>query len=65
MTSTTLLGLLVLPKLRESAKKYGVRGRLSFVGSDLQYIVKFKEAETMGSLNGALNNNEAIDMDDR
>ncbi|KAI4854489.1 hypothetical protein E4T44_00140 [Aureobasidium sp. EXF-8845] len=34
VTSATLLGLLVLPKLRQSAKKYGVRGRLSFVGSD-------------------------------
>lgn len=65
VTSATLLGLSVLPKLRESAKKFGVRGRLTFVGSDLQYIAKFKEAETLGSLHAALNNKEGVDMDDR
>jgi NAD(P)-dependent dehydrogenase (short-subunit alcohol dehydrogenase family) len=65
VTSATLLGLSVLPKLRESAKKYGVRGRLSFVGSDLQYIAKFKEAETSDSLYAALNTKENVDMDDR
>lgn len=65
VTSATLLGLLVLPKLRENAKKHGVRGRLTFVGSDLQYIAKFKEAETTGSLFAALNNKEGVDMDDR
>lgn len=65
VTSAILLGLSVLPKLRESAKKYGSRGRLAFVGSDLQYIAKFKEAETTGSLYAALNNKEKIDMDDR
>jgi NAD(P)-dependent dehydrogenase (short-subunit alcohol dehydrogenase family) len=65
VTSATLLGLSILPKLRESAKKYGVRGRLSFVGSDLQYIAKFKEAETSDSLYAALNTKENVDMDDR
>ncbi|KAH0349295.1 retinol dehydrogenase 12, partial [Aureobasidium melanogenum] len=65
VTSATLLGLSVLPKLRESANKFGVRGRLTFVGSDLQYIAKFKEAETTGSLYAALNNKEGVDMDDR
>jgi NAD(P)-dependent dehydrogenase (short-subunit alcohol dehydrogenase family) len=65
VTSATLLGLLVLPKLRQSAKKYGVRGRLSFVGSDLQYIAKFKEAESTGSLYAALTTKENVDMDDR
>lgn len=65
VTSATLLGLSVLPKLRESAKKYGVRGRLSFVGSDLQYIAKFKEAEATGSLYDALNDKEKVDMEDR
>lgn len=65
VTSAILLGLLILPKLRESARKYGVRGRLAFVGSDLQYIAKFKEADTTGSLYAALNNKEGIDMDDR
>jgi NAD(P)-dependent dehydrogenase (short-subunit alcohol dehydrogenase family) len=65
VTSATLLGLSVLPKLRQSAKKYGVRGRLSFIGSDLQYIAKFKEAESTGSLYAALNTKENVDMDDR
>jgi NAD(P)-dependent dehydrogenase (short-subunit alcohol dehydrogenase family) len=65
VTSATLLGLSVLPKLRQSAKKYGVRGRLSFIGSDLQYIAKFKEAESTGSLYAALNSKEGVDMDDR
>jgi NAD(P)-dependent dehydrogenase (short-subunit alcohol dehydrogenase family) len=65
VTSATLLGLSVLPKLRESAKKYGVRGRLTFVGSDLQYIAKFKEADSIGLLYDALNNKENIDMADR
>jgi len=65
VTSATLLGLSVLPKLRLSAAKYGVRGRLSFVGSDLQYIAKFKEADTTGPLYDALNNKETVDMDDR
>lgn len=65
VTSAVLLGLSVLPKLRESAKKYGVRGRLSFVGSDLQYIAAFKEADTPGSLYEALNNKENIDLGDR
>ncbi|KAK4984647.1 hypothetical protein LTR66_008427 [Elasticomyces elasticus] len=36
-----LLGLVVFPKLRETAKVTGRGGRLAFVGSDLQYIAKF------------------------
>lgn len=62
VTSAVLLGLSVLPKLRESAQQTGLRGRLTFVGSDLQYIAKFKEAETSGSLYAALNDKENSDM---
>jgi len=40
---TFLLALLLLPKLRESAKKMGTRPRLSFVASDLHFIAKFPE----------------------
>jgi len=65
VTSPVLLGLSVLPKLRKSAEEYGGRGRLSFVGSDLQYVAKFKEADTTGSLYDALNNKETADMNDR
>ena len=65
VTSAVLLALSVLPKLRESASKYGVKGRLVFVGSDLQYIAKFKEKDTSGSLYDALNSQDTTDMYDR
>lgn len=70
VTNAVLLGLLVLPKLRESAARYGSRGRLTFVGSDLQYIAKFKEKIAAGkeagvSLYDALASKELADMDDR
>lgn len=63
--NTVLLGLLVLPKLRESAKKYDSTGRLVFVGSDLQFIAKFSEQYVSGSLLEALNSKELADMSDR
>jgi len=65
VTSAVLLALLVLPKLRESAARYDVKGRLVFVSSDLQYIAKFKEKDTSGSLYEALYSQETADMDDR
>ena len=60
-----LLGLSVLPKLRESAAKYNVQGRLTFVGSDLQYIAKFKERDASGKLFDTLKVKEGADMGDR
>ena len=60
-----LLGLSVLPKLQESAAKYNVQGRMTFVGSDLQYIAKFKEKDASGKLFEALKGKEGADMDDR
>lgn len=60
-----LLGLSVLPKLRESAAKYNVQGRLTFVGSDLQYIAKFKEKDATGKLFDVLKVKEEADMGDR
>ncbi|CAO2654817.1 Nn.00g115500.m01.CDS01 [Neocucurbitaria sp. VM-36] len=63
--SATLVGLLVLPKLQETSQKFGVRARLSFVGSDLQYIAKYKEGETSGSILEALAKKEGVDMKDR
>jgi NAD(P)-dependent dehydrogenase (short-subunit alcohol dehydrogenase family) len=60
-----LLGLEVLPKLRESAKMTGRTGRLAFVGSDLQYIAKFKEKDSNKPIFDALNVKEGADMNDR
>ena len=60
-----LVGLEVLPKLRESAQKNGIAGRLSFVGSDLHIIAKFTERNTNGSIISALNDNKISDMADR
>lgn len=60
-----LLGLLVLPKLRESAKKFGTKGRLSFVGSDLQYMGKFSEAKGAESLLDALNDKKKANIGNR
>jgi len=63
--SPILLGLLLLPKLRESGKAYGKVGRLSFVGSDLQYLAKFQEKSADRPLLEALNNKDKTDMGDR
>jgi len=64
--SAALVGLEVLPKLRESAKKTGLTGRLSFVGSDVHLIAKFKERDSAsGGIIPALNNKESADLGDR
>lgn len=60
-----LLGLSVLPKLQESAAKYNLQGRMTFTGSDLIYIAKFKEKDVSGKLFNALKVKEGVDMDDR
>lgn len=41
--STTLLALLLIPKLKETAMKFGVTPRLSIVSSELAFHAKFKE----------------------
>lgn len=65
IVGAVLLGLLVLPKLRVSAKKFNTRTRLSFVGSDMQYVAVMKEAETDGSLFDSLNDEKKSNMGDR
>jgi hypothetical protein len=60
-----LLGLLVLPKLQETAAKFGIKTRLSFIGSDLQYIAKYKEGEISGSILDALSKKEDANISDR
>jgi NAD(P)-dependent dehydrogenase (short-subunit alcohol dehydrogenase family) len=62
---TTLLGLLLLPKLRASAKMHSVRGRMAFVTSDAHYVAQVNEANASGSLFDALNNKEIALMEDR
>lgn len=64
--NTSLLGLMVLPKLRESAKTFGARGRLVFVGSDLQLVAKFTEQNVLGKrILEALREKETANMGDR
>lgn len=63
--AAVLVGLVALPKLRESALKTGTRTRLAFIGSDLHFIAKFKEAEQEGSLFDVLSDEKLADMDDR
>ena len=65
LISAALLGLSVLPKLRESAGETGLSGRLAFVGSDMQLVAKFKERDASGGIIAALNEEEGADMGDR
>ena len=60
-----LLGLLVLPKLRESAANHHSRGRLAFVGSDLQYIAKLHDLSSEGSILEPLNSEAKSNMKER
>ncbi|KAF2030585.1 hypothetical protein EK21DRAFT_111676 [Setomelanomma holmii] len=57
---TVLLGLLVLPKLRESAKKHEARGRLVFTGSESYLFAQFNESKEPGSLLAALRDETAF-----
>jgi NAD(P)-dependent dehydrogenase (short-subunit alcohol dehydrogenase family) len=66
VVSNSLLGLLLLPKLRESAARTGSTGRLSFVGSDLIQVAKFNEQNSQhSSLFEAMNDERKADMSDR
>ncbi|KAK8157060.1 hypothetical protein BC567DRAFT_168487 [Phyllosticta citribraziliensis] len=60
-----LVGLEVLPKLRESADKHRVRGLLSFVGSDMQWFAKFKEKKGADNVFDALAQKDKANMGDR
>lgn len=63
--SSALIGLGVLPKLKETSKAFNVNTRLTFVGSDLLYVAKFKEAEMTGTFLDALSEEKDVDMADR
>ncbi|KAK2007360.1 NAD(P)-binding protein [Colletotrichum eremochloae] len=45
--STFLLGLLILPKLQESALKFGIRPTLTIVTSDTHYFAPFTERKAV------------------
>lgn len=57
--STFLLALLMLPKLKETAKKFGVRPRLTVVASEVHAWAKFPEREEPNIL-AALDANEDL-----
>lgn len=63
--AAVLVGLLALPKLKETAHKTKTRTRLEFVGSDIHFIAGFKEADRKGSLFDVLSDEQIADMDDR
>lgn len=65
VVGSLLLGHLLLPTMRRSAAKTGLRGRLSFVGSDLQAMAQFKEAEKPGALMEILSDESLANMSDR
>ena len=62
--NTLLLGLLLLPKLRETARRWNVLPRISIVVSDMHFIAKFPERKAE-SVFGALNDETKTDMGDR
>lgn len=64
VVSTSLLIVLLLPKLRESASKFGIVPRVSIVNSALHYIAPLKEidVEHGDKIFARLNNKETADM---
>jgi NAD(P)-dependent dehydrogenase (short-subunit alcohol dehydrogenase family) len=63
--SSILVGLFALPKLKETSRKFSVRTRLCFVGSELHWLAQCKEAKNPGSLLKTLSDKEQSDMSDR
>lgn len=62
--STFLLALLILPKLRETARRYGVQTHLVVVSSDAHKFVTFPEGKS-DRVFDALNNQANARMDSR
>jgi retinol dehydrogenase 12 len=63
--STFLLGLLLLPKLKETAKRFSVSPHLVIVSSDVHYGATFNERKTKGKIFDELNVNKLLYMLDR
>ena len=64
VVSTFLLGLLLLPKLRETSAKFNVLPRLVIVTSDLHFVTTFQERNSP-SIFEALSNKDTANMADR
>lgn len=64
LISSVLLGLLLLPTLRSSAKKWGFEPTLTFVGSGVHAYTSFPERKMANSIE-TLNNRETAVMSDR
>ena len=62
--SSVLLGLLLLPTLRSSAKQWGFESTLTFVGSGVHAYTSFPERKAADSTE-TLNNRETAVMSDR
>lgn len=62
--STFLLGLLILPKLRETAAKFNVQPHLTVVSSEVHMMAKFEERKNPDLLK-TLNDENTTDMGDR
>lgn len=64
VTSTFLLALLMLPKLRETAQRFNTLPKLTIVASDVHFLAKFKERKAK-KIFDALNNEKTANMPDR
>ena len=64
VTSTFLLALLMLPKLRETTQNYNVLPRLSIVTSDLHFMAQFEE-RAGERIFDELNNEKVANISDR
>ncbi|KAK4926264.1 hypothetical protein LTR49_006736 [Elasticomyces elasticus] len=62
---TMLLTTLLLPTLRQSAAKTGLRGRLSIVGSDIMYMADTHELLTEGTIMEKINDQAQSQMAQR
>ena len=68
VVSTFLLGVLVLPKLKETAKQFNTRPALAIVTSELHFVAAFKEARKLtgkGQIFKTLSDEKTADMGDR
>lgn len=63
--STCLMGLLMLPKLRETGERFGTTPHLVVVTSDIHYMARFAERDAPEGILKALNKEEKFNKSDR
>lgn len=63
--STFLLGFLLLPKLKQSAQKFGTRPRITIVSSELGFTTDLPERKNPGKIFDTLNDEKTARMGDR